>query len=384
MKDEWKPYPPQKYQFVTERLIHFNSKVVNSKAKLVGIRLTEDAKLNLPYVSLRTLLGSDCSLPLDYTEGGVEYSPVAKQAYKIISSASESKDASVDEKETVIEAFKTAKASFYRIGTDYVDHRLRQLLIPNNDAPGGYVSMTPITASSICSLLFDREQGLVPLHNKAAVEEPEGQRRKLRQAQFGIGGSKSQNIGISVDDMRRPLKVEVPKVSAATRKAYALYYQGLPIDVRAPGPFGEAVHLYVAFREQVLKLEDDESTIVITIRERELEKELVAAIARAVLDMAVEAQELLAQHAHLLPKEEFLPHLNPPRHARVSPQVRPLEIRGLLDPSLRGLCDNWARSMARLVVSSMLMPHEGTGQRLLRLDSSARFSLEAIMEGVFR
>ena len=384
MKDEWKPYSLQEYQRVTERLIHFNSKVVNSKAEFVGIRLTEDAKLNLPYVALRTLLGSDCSLLLDYTEGGAKCSAIAKQAYKIISSASESKDASVDEKKTVIEAFKTAKASSYRIGTDYVDHRLRQLLIPNNDAPGGYVSMTPITASSICSLLFGREQGLVPLHNKAAVEEPEGQRRKLRQAQFGIGGSKRQNIGISVDDMRRPLNVEVPEVSAATRKAYALYYQGLPLDVRAPGPYGEAVHLYVAFREQVLNLKDDESTIVITIREREREKELVAAIALAVLDMAAEAQELLAQHAHLLPKDEFLPHLDPPRHARISPQVRPMEIRGLLDPSLRGLCDNWARSMARLVVSSMVMPHEGTGQRLLRLDSSARFSLEAIMEGVFR
>lgn len=382
MSGDWKPYPPQKYREETERLVHFNSKTVNSNASLVGIRLGPDAALDLPYVSLRTLLGSGLSFPLDYAEGGASKAGIVKQINWVLAEAPEAKDAGADEKKAIVEGMAAANASGYSIGTDSVDHRLRQLLIPKKDAPGGYVSMTPITASSICPLFFDHEQGLVPRHNEAAKEESEEARRKLRQAQFGIGGSNPQNVGSLVRSMQRPLMVSAPGASASTREAFALYHKGLSLDVHAPGPFKEAVQLYAAFREDVLRAEPDESAI--TLREREREEKLVAAIGRAVLDMAAEAQELLARHAHLLPEDELLPHLDPPRHALVSPHVRPVEIRGLLDPSLRGLCDNWPRSMARLTVAKMLMPHKGTGQSLLKLDSSARISLEAIMEEAFR
>ena len=382
MSEEWKPYPPQKYREETESLVHFNSKTVNSNASLVGIRLGPNAALDLPYVSLRTLLGSGLSFPLDYAEGGASKAGIVKQINWVLADAPEAKDAGADEKKAIIEGIAAANASGYSTGKEYVDHRLRQLLIPKKDAPGGYVSMTPMTAGSICPLFFDREQGLVPHHNEAAKAEADGPRRKLRQAQLGIGGSNPQNIGSLVRSMQRPLLVAAPGASASTREAFALYHKGLSLDVHAPGSFREAVQLYAAFREDVLKAEPDKS--VITLRERKREEELVAAIGLAVLDMAAEAQELLAQHAHLLPEDELLPHLDPPRHARVSPLVRPLEIRGLLDPSLRGLCDNWSRGMARLAVAKMLMPHKGTGQSLLKLDSSARVSLEAIMEEVFR
>ena len=122
----------------------------------------------------------------------------------------------------------------------------------------------------------------------------------------------------------------------------------------------------------------------ITLKEREQEEALIAAIAQAVLDMAAEARDLLTRHAHMLPEEDLLQELDPPRHALVSPLVRPAEIRGLLDPPLRELCDNWPRSMARLVVTRMLAPHKSSGRSLLKLDSSARASLEAMMEEAFR
>ncbi len=382
MSEDWKPYPPQKYREETESLVHFTAKVVNSNAIPVGVRLGPDDALDMPYVSLRTLLGSGLSFPLDYAKGGAGKAGIVKQINWVLAEAPKAKDAGADEKKAIVEGIAAANASGYSIGTDFVDHRLRQLLIPKKNAPGGYVSMTPITASSICPLFFDHEQGLVPLHNNAAREEPDGPRRKLRQAQFGIGGSNPQNVGSLVRSMQRPLMVSAPGASASTREAFALYHKGLSLDVHAPGPFRDAVQMYAAFRDEALQAEPDESTI--TLREREREEELVAAIGRAVLDMAAEAQELLAQHAHLLPEDELLPALDPPRHALVSPLVRPVEIRGLLDPSLRGLCDNWPRGMARLAVAKMLMPHKGTGHSLLKLDSSARISLEAILEEAFR
>ncbi|SCM70927.1 hypothetical protein [Desulfovibrio sp. 86] len=382
MKDERKTFSTKKYQEEIKRLVHFTAKVVNSNATAAGVRLGPEDALDMPYVSLRTLLGSGLSFPLDYAEGGASKAGIVKHIRWVLADAPEAEGVGTEEKKAIVAGIAAANASGFRTGMEYVDHRLRQLLIPKKGAAGGYVSMTPMTAGSICPLFFDHEQGLVPLHNKTAREEPEGTRRKLRQARFGIGGSKPLNVGYLASHMQRPLMVSVPDASIPIRQAFALYYQGLSLDVHAPGPFREAVQRYAAFREEVLQAGSDESTV--TLRERAREEELVAAIACAVLNMAVEAQKLLAQHEHLLPEDELLSHLYPPRYARVSSLVRPLEIRGLLDPSVRRLCDNWPRAMARLAVSRMLMPHKGTGQSLLKLDSSARFSLEAIMEEAFR
>ena len=87
--------------------------------------------------------------------------------------------------------------------------------------------MTPMTAGGICELLFEKDNGLVPRHNAACEEEgkrtgkpengeevgnaPRMKMRKLRQAQFGIGGSNPQNVGGLVRVMQRPLFVDAPR-----------------------------------------------------------------------------------------------------------------------------------------------------------------------------
>ena len=382
MDDKWKSYPPKTYQKETESLVHFNSKTVNSNASLVGIRLGADAAVDLPYISLRTLLGSGLSFPLDYAEGGASKAGIVKQINQVLADSPDAAGATAEEKKAIVAGVNAANASGYSTGTEYVDHRLRQVLVPKKDAPGGYVSMTPITASSICPLFFTKEHGLVPRHNEAAKAEPEGPRRKLRQAQFGIGGSNPQNIGSLVRSMQRPLMVAAPGASASTRDAFSLYHKGLPLNVHTPEPFRQAVQQYVHFRESMLNPHSDDAAI--TLKEREQEEALITAIAQAVLDMAADARELLTQHAHLLPEEDLLHELDPPRHALVSPLLRPAEMRGLLDPPLRERCDNWPRSMARLVVTRMLAPHKSSGRSLLKLDSSARASLESMMEEAFR
>ena len=199
----------------------------------------------------------------------------------------------------------------------------------------------------------------MPQHNEAAKAEPDGSRRKLRQAQFGIGGSNPQNIGSLVRSMQRPLMVAAPGASASTRDAFSLYHKGLQLNVHAPEPFRQAVQQYAQFREAVLNPHGDDA--VITLKEREQEEALIAAIARAVLDMAADARDLLTRHTHLLPEEDLIHELDPPRHALVSPQVRPAEMRGLLDPPLRDRCDNWPRSMSRLVVTRMLAAPPAAG-----------------------
>lgn len=383
MDDKWKSYPPKTYQKETESLVHFNSKTVNSNASLVGIRLGADAAVDLPYISLRTLLGSGLSFPLDYAEGGASKAGIVKQINQVLADSPDAAGATAEERKAIIAGVNTANASGYSTGTEYVDHRLRQVLVPKKDAPGGYVSMTPITASSICPLFFTKEHGLVPRHNEAAKAEPEGPRKILDQALFGLGGSKPLNVGYLASDMQRPLMVATPEASASTRGAFSLYHKGLQLNVHAPEPFRQAVQQYAQFREAVMNPHTDDAA-AITLKEREQEEALITAIAQAVLDMAADARELLTRHAHLLPEEDLIHELDPPRHALVSPLVRPAEMRGLLDPPLRERCDNWPRSMARLVVTRMLAPHKSSGRSLLKLDSSARTSLEAMMEEAFR
>ena len=310
MDDKWKSYTPKTYQDETECLVHFNSKTVNSNASLVGIRLGADAAVDLPYISLRTLLGSGLSFPLDYAEGGASKAGIVKQINQVLADSPDAAGATAEERKAIVAGVNAANASGYSTGTEYVDHRLRQVLVPKKDAPGGYVSMTPITASSICPLFFTKEHGLVPRHNEAAKAEPEGPRRKLRQAQFGIGGSNPQNIGSLVRSMQRPLMVAAPGASASTRDAFSLYHKGLPLNVHTPELFRQAVQQYVHFRESMLNPHSDDAAI--TLKEREQEEALITAIAQAVLDMAADARELLTQHAHLLPEEDLLHELDPP------------------------------------------------------------------------
>ncbi len=382
MSNTWKTFTPEKYREETGRLVHFNAKTVNSNAALVGIRLEPEAALDLPYISLRTLLGGGFTFPLDYAEGGAAVAGIMKQINLILADAPEAAAAGPEEKAAVKEGIREARSSAYSTGTKRVDHRLRQVLIPKADAADGYVSMTPITSGSLCALFFAPETGLVTCHNAAAKADPEGPLRRLRQAQFGIGGANPQNVGCLVRSMQRPLMVGAPGFCGSVRAAFALYHKGVDLDVHAPGGFHQAVRDYAAFREQALLVPEGLGRI--TMETRQEEERLVARIARAVLDLAAEARETLITFAHLLPQEELIPQTDPEVYALVSPKVRPTVLRGLLDPNLRPLCAQWPRKMAELTVARMLAANARTGLSLLRLDGAARSGLEGIMEGVFR
>lgn len=382
MSEDWKAFSPEQYRKEVESLVHFNAKTVNSNANLVGIRLDSGAALDLPYISLRTLLDSGQAFPLDYAEGGAAKGKIVKQVNMILANAPEAQQAGAEEKKAVMEGMAAARASAYSIGTEYVDHRLRQVLVPKGDAPGGYVSMTPITAGSLCPLFFDPDTGLARKHNEAVKADPQGTGRRLRQAQFGIGGANPQNIGCLVRSMQRPLMVGAPGASGSVKQAFALYHKGISLDVHAPGGFRQAVMAYVAFRENILL--SPQTDAAITLRERQQEEKLVARIAAVVQEMGAEAHDVLARHAHLLPQEAGQSGSAPSRRALVSPRLRPPELRGLLDPSLRELYGNWSRHMARFVVTSMLAVNRRSGNSLLLLDQTARAGLESILEEAFR
>ncbi|WP_300832084.1 hypothetical protein, partial [uncultured Bilophila sp.] len=261
----WKAYPPETYRDTIAELVHFSSKTVNSNAALVGVRLASDDALDAPYVSARTLMARNISLSLDYGKGGAAMAGICKQVNAVVRNTPFAKDASPEERAAIEKAMTDACSSSFSVGLGYVDHRLRQILIPKEGSEGGYVSMTPITAGGVCELLFEKNNGLVSSHNAACEEarkhagKPEGDENggsaphmeicKLRQAQFGIGGSNPQNVGGLVRAMQRPLFVDAPRSTDDLRTAFSFYYKGISLDFSPSGPLGQALRAYVDFRQ---------------------------------------------------------------------------------------------------------------------------------------
>lgn len=375
---EWKHRAPQEYHAATGKLIHFTSKTVNSNAALVGIRLGNSAALDAPYVSLRTLLGEGVAFPLDYAEGGAACAGIVKQINAIIANGADAQAATEEERNAVAEGVTMAQASPYSVGTEHVDHRLRQILVPKDDAHGAYVSLTPITAGGLCAHFFTKETGLVSQHNEQVSADKDGTRRKVRQAQFGIGGSNPQNIGSLVRSMQRPLFVAAPRGVGSAKEAFALYHNGVTLDVHKRGELQNTVLAYVRFREALVK-----ASTPITLHERQQEEQLIVRIASAILDIAAAALNVLQEHADILPKEELVSTSAQESYALVTPKVRNLALRALVDPELRPMMDNWPRAMAQHAVRCILEA-DIREIRLLSLDTAGRASLEAIMERAFR
>ncbi len=376
MSTEWKHIDEEKYRESISTLIHYNSKTINSNAALVGIRLTKEYSLDVPYISLRTLIDSEYALPLDYGKGGAANGTVIKQMNMLLEGDEAAKEASAKEISVIRETFEDIKNTPYSVGTEYVDHRLRQILIPKEDAPGGYVSISPMTASSICPLFFKSEQGLVWQHNEKVKKSSDKAQRKIQQAQFGIGGSNPQNIGSLVRSMQRPIFVRAPQQKSSVKAAFSLYHKEIPISVFKQGAFRESVLQYASFREKVLLNEK----LSVGMHERQQEERLIQAIAHIVLDMGAEAYEVLLNHSDRLPKEHCLSQ-EPLRYALVSQSVDNKALRALVDPALRPLCDNWPRLMAQEIMRKMYAAKDG--DRLFTLDSAAQNHIEGILEEVF-
>lgn len=397
-KDEkpWKAYPPETYRDTIAELVHFSSKTVNSNAALVGVRLASDDALDAPYVSARTLMARGVSLALDYSKN-VNMAGICRQINAVVRNTPFAKDASPEERAAIEKALTETCSLSFSVGVEYVDHRLRQILLPKEGSEGGYVSMTPITAGGICELLFEKDNGLVSIHNAACEEErkpaekpeedEEGESdpcmkiRKLRQAQLDIGGSNPQNVGGLAQAMRRPLFVDAPRSTDDLRTAFSFYYKGISLDFSDSGPLRQALRAYADFRKWNELDSKEPSTLYrqSDFTTREEEKGLLKDIAATVLQCADAARELLRDYADMLPQEQ-----NPETgdRALVSPKLKPLAMRALLDPSLRD--STWPRDMAWLVIDGMERAPSVKGNLLLVLDVTATATVAGRLEEAFR
>ena len=116
-----------------------------------------------------------------------------------------------------------------------------------------------------------------------------------------------------------------------------------------------------------------------SLKAREEEEVLLKDIADIALRRADEAREMLRDYADMLPQEQ-----NPETgtEALVSPELKPVAMRGLLDPALRD--GTWPRNMAWLVIDGMGRASRANGNRMLVLDVTATATVAGLLEKAFR
>ena len=230
-KAEWSPLGSDQYRSTAATLVHFSTKTVNSNARAGGVRLTPLDTLNMPYVAARTALAAGRSLALDYTANSGKTATVVKQMRAVAKGDIEGAPAA--EVALIQELLEVCGRTGVSVGLEPVDPRLRQVLIPKPDAPGGYVSLTPLTAGGICEQLIGRG-GLVEAHETARKAEVTNTRVSLKRVNLGVGGANPQNVGALVRSMQRPLLAPAPRARGGVRGAFSIYHRGIRLPPLRP------------------------------------------------------------------------------------------------------------------------------------------------------
>lgn len=351
---EWIVLPHELYEATCAELVTFSHKTVNSNARPGGIRLAPEQGLKLPYVSARTLLGAGETPALDYMADASK-AAVVKQLNQLREGVAA---ASTDEANRILKVLAKSTAGGAQFGTDKVSQRLKQLLLPRN---GGYVAVTPESSGGLCRVALMT----VRQHNDKLREVPEENLRRIPLAVFGLGGSKSLNVGFLARDMQRPLVFFAPTENRDLRAVLALHFQG--VRIRLPRP------LLHSFRDWCADCRRrNGGRIPTTMDTRDEEITHIRAIARAVLAQGETARE------RLLAQRDVLPAGGTPL---VSAEADPLT-RGLVDPDLRDA--DWPKSFAARLAALIADYRFSDGREEFQFEQADIFQLQAMIEEVAR
>ena len=393
----WKHQSEETYRKTAEKLVHFSSKTVNSNASAAGIRLTAGDGLDLPYVSARTLINAGVELELDYAEGGAAQAGIIKQLMACQTNDPFADAATAEEKACIRPLLEKIRDERFELGTGKVDLRLRQLLIPKENAPGGYVAVTPITSGSVCHILFNNEDGLVLEHNRKASDAAKTKKTSpfsfIRQARMGIGGANPQNVGRLTRNMQQPILVSAPPQDARLRHALSIYHKGLTFDFSRYGPYWDALIGYSIYRDELT--DKEKNTMQTNMKNRAGETTHFHGLGALVEAQAQQAFSLLWKLRENLPQEHLFETGIEPEYELVSRKVHGV-IRGLIDPRLRktdykkdrtGREMNWPREMAEYIADAIVnVRHVKDGESILLfpLDDVAKMDLTNQLEDYFR
>lgn len=364
--------PIAEYKKALAESVHFSTKTINSNSEKGGIRLAQSQALDLPYISARTLLSDNLTIPTDYQANAGKTATM----FKAIKSALLNDDTNEQD-----EAFKKAtqalqsdiKSLFdqpYQAGLEHINVRLRQLLLPKED---GYLAISPISSAGVNHWLNVEVDEIKETH------KDDNHLHNLTTAVFGIGGANPQNVGSLVRAMQRPLYLTAPVANDEIRQAFRLFYKGLDYYIPHKIPLDKAVQPALlkwaeSLRQGSLKTAQDPKEQAWEIKgvqapstdmkSRDAEIIFLDTILGIVLHQGSQAHQTLLQAQDRLPKIEQLleQDIDPTTGKNIeritlslTPLLHPtvhLAIQGLIVPSLRdeGWMTVFSQHLARRIV----------------------------------
>jgi hypothetical protein len=380
-KKEWKQFPLPEYCRFAKKMVHFSFKTVNSNCAGGGVRLGPDDGLNLPYVAARVLLARGVPLEVDYIDNGnkppLDRKLLPEKTIYTAKISNQIRTALYDEgpedatdAKRVAEACRPIVATHHEENCQKISPRLRQLLLPKGDS---YVAVTPLGAGSLNATF----NAMVTAHNKShsdavksaktQTERDQIRTRYLRQAQFGIGGSKPQNVGSLARAMQTPLYFEAPPESLRVRSALFVHHNGIRLAISR--------NLAERYRDWLREIrKDHEGVMPASMKIRQKHQQFIQQIIDEALGRGRWAKALLLEN------QDHLPNDGDPL---VSEEVDPV-IRGLIDPVLR--LSDWEYRFAWLLANRLAVyefrDQYGDVEGTLELDNDAVAQIAQIIKGV--
>lgn len=247
-------------KFIKDKYYHFSSKVTNSNAAPVGVRISREQALDLPYVSARTIMNSGIGIPLDYVVNPQSKRPAYIQS-AVQSRIQDSQNPSLKVEpeevcEKILVAYDAVIDNVGFFGTDIVPPEIRQILLPASEKE--YRCVSPLGSAGLAGLVRD-----------AAQAEGGARISIINNDSYKIGGANSVNVGLLVGRVK-PLMFHPPQKDLEIKKVLAWYYKGYLPALRS-----SAVIKYSAWLDSV---KGKEWSLAVKKRERQFIEGIVSGL----------------------------------------------------------------------------------------------------------
>jgi len=216
---------------------HFSGKLIHSDARDASL-FAPDAPSDQPHLSSRRLLQAGIRLPLDQTKN--DNKGIYQRVLKVDSDDPLIQAAGLSHRvqSTIKQGVSAALRQASERRPAFVDHRLRQILLPVGD---GYVALSPLPAAGFGVLLADAvqtyEQALADAAQDEQVADIVGAEqsaqpskataRVFRRIGLPVGGAKPINATLHWNQIgfANPLLFSAPQRSADLRRAWRFLHR---------------------------------------------------------------------------------------------------------------------------------------------------------------
>jgi hypothetical protein len=306
----WVSYSPEEYQVAINEMVHHSFKMTHSAIQPGGVRVSSQEALELPYISVRTLMGNGQSVLTDSFGKGPSSINIHQQITGIACGTAHL--APLEDISIIKEYLAEASQNGY-VKCNSISPRLRQILLPTDT---GYLAVTPLSAAGVGLLL---DEAMARLNTRVDEQNKDKKNtvrplKKLKRGRVPLGGSKPFNVGNLVYKTTSPLIASFPTAENSLRHALSLHHKGVT-SLRFPDSL---VHEYIAWRNALAGATDTNQSI------RQEHRGYLNRFVRHWLNLGADAHDMICEHRSELPDPDKL----------LSNSVGAFE-QGLIDPELR-------------------------------------------------